>query len=253
MKRITKSLPLLIVLWCAASVTSGIASAQTVVAMSNSGQASLSMRDIQKSFLPSNAKTSQEALNDKTIAAAGTQVAGNLAGMAGSKLLTAPAGLGGLPIQLGLQAITGLRKRTVRGFTVYYLRGLSAETVLPAGSLSLKVDTDTPTLQSAGLASSAPLLIRLQPSGKDFARIIRTTHISYKDPGGNILSADVLGMEQNLVAYRTGREGDRVTLTPDQPLDPGEYAVVLPTRQVGPGVSSPETLVMAWDFRISNQ
>ncbi len=235
----------------ALAATSTVASAQTVAAVSNFGRATLSMRDIQTSFLPSDARTSQEVLKDQAITGAGTQVADNLAGMAGSKLLTAPAGLGGLPVQIGLQALIGMRKRTVKGFTVSYLRGLSSDTVIPAGAISLNVDTDPGTLQSAGLQSGMPLLFRLQTSGKDFARILRTSHISYKDPGGSILAADVLGTDQNVVPCQTARDGDKVTLVPDQPLEAGEYAVVLPTTQVGPGIISREALVMAWDFRIS--
>ncbi len=240
-----------LVIFVTLAVASGVASAQTVVAMSNFGQATLSMRDVQNSFLPSNAKTSQEAFKDKTLASVGTQTAANVAGIVGSRLITAPLGLGGLPVQMGLQALMGSRKKTIKGFTVYYLRGVSAGTAVPAGTISLIVDTDPATLQSAGLRAAAPQLFRLQTSDKDAARILRTTHISYKDPGGSIQTADILGTDQNVIACRTAMDGNKVTLVADQPLEPGEYAVVLPTTQVGPGVTSRETLVMAWDFRIS--
>ena len=233
------------------AVASGLASAQTVVATSNSGLAPLSMRDVQSSFLPSDARTSQEVLRDKALSGAGTQAAGTVAGMVGSRLITAPLGVGGIPVQMGLQALMGMKKRTIKGFTVYYLRGLSAETAVPAGTISLTVDTDPATLQNAGLRAASPLLFRLQSSDKDAARILRTTHISYKDPGGSIQTAEILGTDQNLISCRTAMDGNKVTLVPDQPLEPGEYAVVLPTTQVGPGVTSSETLVMAWDFRIS--
>jgi len=246
--RFLTSLPLAAILTIAVFTNS--AAAQSVTALGGSTPATLTMRTVQTRFVVSNANTSQEALKDTAVSAAGQQVAGTVAGMAGGKLLTIPV-IGGLPVQGAMAAINTFRKKTIKGFTVDYLLGLTSEAAVSQGTLSLSIDTAQSKLQSSGVQISTPLLLHLQPAGKDFARILRTTHLSYKEPGGNIVTADVLGLEQDLIACQTeSGGGDHLTLTPNKPLIAGEYAVVLPTRQVGPGVSTKEMLALAWDFRV---
>lgn len=240
------SLPLVVILLgiaCPPAVFS-----QSVVAVLGSAETSLPTRNVQSRFFVSNADSAQEALKNTAISAAGQQATGAVAGIAGGKLLTIPV-VGGLPVQGAMAAVSIFHKKTIKGFTVDYLLGLTSETVIGAAS-SFSIDTVQSRLQSAGVQVSKPTLVRLQPQGKDFARIVRTIHLSYKE-GGNPLNAEILGAEQTLVSCRIDEPGgDKLTMTPIQALEPGEYAVVLPTRSVGPGVEAKETLALAWDFRI---
>ena len=208
------------------------ASAQTVVAVSEVGETGLIMRNVKNSFVDSG--------GSQTVSAAGTQV-----GTTAASVLTAPLGLAGLPIQLGIGSLSRLKQRTVKGFNIYYLSGISAEATLTKGIVSFKIDLDQSVFDRAGLKVGTPLLIRLQPSEKDLARILRRTSISNKVAGGSPQT------EQTVVACEARTDGGIMMLSPDQPLESGEYAVVLPTRQVGPGVNSTEIPAMAWDFRIS--
>jgi hypothetical protein len=191
------------------------ASAQTVVAVSDAGETGLIMRNVKNSFVDSNGR--------QAVSAVGTQ-----AGSTAASVLTAPLGLAGLPIQLGIGSLSRLRQRTAKGTNIYYLSGISAEATLTKGLVSFRIDPDQSDFDRAGLKVGTPMLIRLEPSEKDLARILRKVG----------------------VACQAKTEGGTVILSPDQPLESGEYAVVLPTRQVGPGVNSPEIPAMAWDFRI---
>ncbi|HEX4134606.1 MAG TPA: hypothetical protein VHY84_08370 [Bryobacteraceae bacterium] len=223
---------------------------QSITVLSGSTQATLTLRTAQSRFLPSKADTAQEALKDTAISAAGQQVAGSVAGLAGGKLLTLPV-VGGLPVQGAMAAINVFHKKTVKGFMVDYLLGLGSETTLAQGTFSFNIDTGQSKLQSSGVQLSPPMLLRLQPAAKDFARIIRTTHLSYKEPGGNPLTAETLDLQQDLITCQTeSRGGDLLTLIPMKPLEAGEYAVVLPSRTVMPGVSGKEMLALTWDFTV---
>lgn len=226
------------------------AKAQTANAISGSSSTSLNMHVVQTRFLPSNANTGQDALKNVAISAAGQQVAGSVAGIAGGKLLTIP-GVGGLPVAGAMAAINVFRKKTVKGFTIDYLLGTSAVDVLTRGDLAFSIDTAKARMAVNGLQVSPPLLIHLLPGGSDAVRVLRTIHLSYKEPGGSPQTADVLGTEQDLITCNSEeRGGDRLLLTPKTQLLSGEYAIVLPSKTAIPGIESKETWTLVWDFQI---
>jgi hypothetical protein len=89
--------------------------------------------------------------------------------------------------------------------------------------------------------------VRIKPSAKDSARIVRSVHVTFKMTGSNINPATkkVVGTEEDVVPSREEIRGGDVVLTPSSPLTPGEYAIVLVPARSGADGGLP-----SWDFRV---
>jgi hypothetical protein len=145
------------------------------------------------------------------------------------------------------QAVGGITKmfhkaKPTKGFNVAVVQGLSAGTTLQEGAMSF-------TVPAQSLQGASPLLLRLKPSVKDSARIVRGVHLSTRLTGGaiNPLKSKILGIDQEAVACRQEIRNGDVVLIPNSPLESGEYAIVLVSAQ-------PDTVPVAgaalWDFRL---
>jgi len=223
----------------AASMVSA-ASAQNVIAVSGPGrpEITLASHTAMVTFVAGDASAAQEALKSTAISAAEGKAIGALA----TRTLPIPF-VGALPVEGALKLFGKLRKQTVKGVNVAYLAGLAADTVIQRGESSFTVPGQT-------VQGASPLLLRIKPSSKDSARIVRGIRVSMKMTGSKINPAtlEVLGTEQEAISCRqeTRGRGD-VVLTTSTPLEAGEYAIVLVPAQTSPdGVPSG----LVWDFRV---
>jgi hypothetical protein len=218
----------------------GIANAQNVVVTSSSGQTiPLVSHPATVTFVASDSKSLQGATKNGAVSGVGTSVATAVA----AKAIPVPI-VGGI---IAGQAIGGISKafhraKPIKGFNVALVQGLSAGTDLPAGGMSF-------TVPAQSLHGATPLLLRLKPSVKDSARIVRGVHLSAKRTGGNIdpKNSSILGVDQDAVSCRQEIRNGDVVLTPNSPLESGEYAIVLVSAQ-------PDRVPVAgaalWDFRL---
>jgi hypothetical protein len=220
-----------------AAATVSVASAQnvTVVSGPESSQTSLAPHLAGVTFVASDANIAQEALQNAAVSAAEHKVLDAVA----SKALPIPI-VGSLPVEGALRLFGKLRKHTVKGFNVAYLPGLTAETVVQSGGASFTISAQT-------LQGASPLLLRIKPSAKDSARMVRSVHVAVKMTGSNIDPAKMenLGTEQDVIPCGVENRGAAVVLTPSTSLTAGEYAIVL----VPAHSNSAETALPAWDFR----
>src|SRR5450432_1292001 len=218
----------------------GVANAQNVVATSSSGQTiPLVPHPATVTFVASDSKSLQGATKNGAVSGVGTSVATSVA----ARAIPVPI-VGGI---IAGQAIGGIGKmfhkaKPVLGFNVALVQGLSALTALPAGGMSF-------TVPAQSVQAASPLLLRLKPSVKDSARIIRGVHLSAKRTGGNIdpLNSKILGVDQDAVACRQEIRNGDVILTPNSPLESGEYAIVLVSAQPD---RVPVAAAALWDFRL---
>jgi len=209
------------------------ASAQNVTAVSGTGSSRIDLAPhaATVTFVASNASTAQEALRSAAVSAAEGKAAVAIA----SKALPIPI-VGALPVEGALRVFGKLRKHTVKGFNVMYLAGLSAETTVSRDGVSF-------TVPASVLQGGSPTLLRVKPSAKDSARIVRSVHVSVGPATPEVLGADQEAIPCRQEASATGD----VVLTPNSPLGIGEYAIVLvPDRS--PADDSLGGL--AWDFRV---
>jgi hypothetical protein len=134
------------------------------------------------------------------------------------------------------------KAKPIKGFNVAFVKGLSAETALTKGAMSF-------TIPAQSLQGASPMLLRLRPSAKDSARIVRSVHLSTPQTASaiNPPDPDILGIDQDAVACRQEiRDGD-VVLIPNSPLESGEYAIVLVSAQPD---KVPVAGAALWDFRL---
>lgn len=214
------------------------ASAQTVTAVSGYSRTEIPTHAFATAFVASNAGAVEEAIKDQALGS----VAGNVIAHVGMSSLSAIPVVGSAPVVIGMLAGIGhLKKPTVKGFEVAYVQGLSAGTVVQ-GDSSFVVPAEA-------MHGSTPQLLRVKSSGKDSARMIVSTRVTYKMTGSQINPATtkVLGRQEDAVACRSEASASgEVTLTPTSPLPVGEYAIVLSSIQdVSSGQSG-----LVWDFRV---
>jgi hypothetical protein len=186
-------------------------------------------------FVPSNA----DELSDAAKNAAISGVEGHAITAVAARTLPIPI-VGGFIAEQLVGRIMNLHHPAVKGFNIAFLQGLSARTVLQSGYFSF-------TVPAQSLQGQTPVLLRLKPSFKDSARIVRGVHIITKMTGSTInpTSAKILGVDQDAIyCSRDSRNGDLV-LTTNSALASGEYAIVLiPTEQDIVPVGQ------VWDFRV---
>jgi hypothetical protein len=223
----------------AASMVS-TASAQNVIAVSGPGRSetTLATHAAIVTFVTGDLNDAQGALKNAVISAGEGKVLGAVA----MRALPIPV-IGALPVEGVMHLFGKLRKQTVKGVNVAYLPGLAAETVIPGGESSFTVPGQT-------LQGVSPLLLRIKPSSKDSARIVRGIRVSMKMSGSQINPAtvEVLGTEQNVISCRQETRGNGdVVLTTSSPLEAGEYAIFVAPAQTSPD-GAPSGLV--WDFRV---
>jgi len=218
----------------------GAAHAQTVSAVSGAGapRIDLTPHVAMVAFVTSDADTAQEALKSAAISAAQGKVLTAIA----SKALPIPV-VGGLPVDGALHVFNKFRKQAAKGYNVAYLQGLSAETTVQHDGTSF-------TVPASLMQGTSPQLLRIRPSAKDSARIVRSIHVAFKMTGSQVnpTTMHVLGTDQEVISCQqaTSASGD-LTLTPNAPLAEGEYAIVLlPNRPSAD--SAPAGL--AWDFLV---
>jgi hypothetical protein len=134
------------------------------------------------------------------------------------------------------------KPKPINGFNIAFVKGLSAETALQKGGVSFTVPAQL-------LQGAKPLLLRLKSSAKDSARIARSVRLSTKPTGSAINPAEpsILGVDQDAIACRQEIRNGDVVLTPNAPLESGEYAIVLAPAQPN---KVPVAGAVLWDFRI---
>jgi hypothetical protein len=175
----------------------------------------------------------------------------NLAGAAGNRAVgTIAARAVPIPIVGGFvaeQAVGRMIKvfhkpKPLKGFNVAFVQGLSAGTGLQKGDMSF-------TIPAQSLQGASPLLLRLKPSVKDSARIVRSVHLSTELTGGalNPVTSNILGIDEEAVACRQEIRDGEVVLIPNSPLENGEYAIVLVSAQPD---KIPVAGTVIWDFRL---
>jgi hypothetical protein len=213
--------------------------AQTVVATSGSQSVNLAPNQAMVTFVPTNAATAEGAIKSAAISAAQGQA------VAATLLRVVPIPIVG-PFARPLIGTVLNRvhpPKPVTGFSIAFLNGLSATTVLPAGQVSFSIPTES-------LQGASPSLLRLKTSAKDSNRIVRSLHISVKAAGGTVApdtkDAQVLGIEQEVIPCSAQNRNGAVVLTPDSPLEAGQYAIaLLPASQQGM-----VPVGSVWDFRV---
>jgi hypothetical protein len=218
----------------------GVANAQNVVATSSSG--------LTIPLAPHTAKVTFVASDSNSLQ--GATMNGAISGVGGSVMTKAAAKAIPIPMVGGMiagQAVGGIAKmvrkaKPIKGFNVAHVQGLSAGTDLPAGAMSFTVPVQS-------LQGASPLLLRLKPSVKDTARIVRGVHLSAKRTRGNIdpLNSKILGIDQDAVVCRQEIRNGDVVLIPNSPLESGEYAIVLVSARPD---RAPVAGAALWDFRL---
>ena len=217
------------------------AAAQNLIVVYGSGSepTNIPFHTAAPAFIQSNAESAQEALKTTAIGAAQGKVISAVAMK--SVPMLGPV-VGALPVE-GMLKIFGHRRQSVKGFYITSIPGLSANTSVPATDFSLLLPKQS--RQVLGQPDSTAALLRLRPSAKDGARIVRSLHVATTLSGGKA-TEQILGTEQDIVACDTQeRSAGDVVLAPKSPLAAGEYAVVLFSSQ-----QSASSGFVLWDFRI---
>ena len=217
----------------------GAAHAQNVVATSSSGQAT--------PLVPHPAMVAYVVSNSNNFAsAAGGKVIGTVAASA----VPIPV-VGGLIADQAVGRIVKVfhKPKLIKGFNVAFVQGLSAGTALQKGAMSFTVPAQLLQGTSPALQGSSPLLLRLKPSVKDSARIVRSVHLSTKITGSaiNPPAPEILDIDQTIIACHLETRNGAAVLIPDSPLESGEYAIVLVSVQPD---KVPVAGAVLWDFRL---
>ncbi len=152
-------------------------------------------------------------------------------------------GFSGLPAQ-GALAAEGVRKKNIAASSGYVVEVLPARSasVVVSGVASFRIERD-------GSDDATPVLLRLDNSAADPQRIVKASHFRCEHAEADCGAAGtVLGVEMVTVPFSVDGEDDEVTVTPSQPLAPGEYAIVLePASSEGGQTKQP---IVAWDFKV---
>jgi hypothetical protein len=150
----------------------GMAFAQNVVVTCASGQVTLASNPAMVTFVPSKANTAADASKEATLSAAqGQAVAISLA-----RALPIPIiGPFVAPVVGAMVAKLRAPKPEV-GYSVAFVQGVSAKTVIPQGEINFRVPADS-------LQAATPVLLRVTASTKDSTRIVRSLRLSVKVTG----------------------------------------------------------------------
>jgi hypothetical protein len=220
----------------------GVAKAQNVVATSGSDQATpLVPHAAMVVFVPSDSNNLEDAAKNAAISGA----EGRAITAVAARTIPIPV-VGGFIGEQVIKRITKLfhkdRPMVIKGFNLAFVQSLSAGTILQKGDMSF-------TVPAQALQGASPSLLRLRPSVKDAARIVRGVRISttLTNSAINPMTSQVLGVDQNAVACRTELRNGDVVLIPNSPLESGEYAIVLVSVQQD---SVPVAGAVLWDFRL---
>jgi hypothetical protein len=227
----------------ALALVAGVASvgyAQTITAVAGSGSARIDLAPhaAMVAFVTSDASSAQEALQGAVVSAAEGKAIVAFA----SKTLPIPV-IGALPVEGAMRLLRKFEKHAVKGFDVAYIQGVSSEAAIQRGETSF-------TIPAESLQGLSPLLLRVRPSTKDSARIVRSLHVTVKMTASQVNPAttEVLGIDQEAIpSHLESGAGGNMVLTPNSPLASGEYAVVL---AAGRPSAADATVGLVWDFRV---
>jgi hypothetical protein len=210
--------------------------AQNVVVNSAQGPMNLTPNTTLVTFVPSAAEGVDGALKDAAIS------------MAQDKAVAAVAGAA-IPIPIVGPLVTNQvmnllhPPKPITGFSIAFVKGFASTVAIPPGQANFRIP-------SQYLEGSTPALLRLKPSLKDGSRLVRSLHLSVKPNGATVTpdahNTKLLGTEQELIASHSEVSGEEVLLTPNAPLEKGEYAVAL--LPAANAVATPVGVV--WDFRV---
>jgi hypothetical protein len=208
----------------------GVANAQNLVATSSSGETTtLVPHPVVATFVASNSNNLAGALGGRAVSTAAV------------KAVPIPV-VGGFVAEQAVGRIGKVlhKPKPTLGFNIAFIQGLTAGTALQKGEISFTF----PVLQGA-----SALLLRLKPSVKDAARVVRSVHISNRLTGGtlNPVETTILGVDQDEVACRQETRDGNVVLIPIAPLESGEYAIVLVSTEPD---KVPVASFALWDFRL---
>lgn len=219
---------------------SSVIYAQNFVTLTTAGAGpiNLTQRPAATTFIATNAD-STEIFKNVALGQAQSTVLNTVAG----SLIHLPViGFAGTAVAVAKVTKIFGHESAAKGFDITYLRDLSASVSVARGNASFSIPVQ-PGVDNSGL-----LLLRLRQSAKDSARIVRSIHVSIKQTKSQInpVTTEVLGTEQDVVASHAEVGNNYVTLTPTNPLEPGEYALVSPIQSS----NDPAAALLAWDFRV---
>ena len=217
-------------------VAFGAAYAQDITATSAGGQnTSIASHAAMITFVTSNAGSVQEAAKSAAISGA----SGRALAAVAAHTLPIPL-VGSFLTEQMVGRVLKFHHAEIKGFNVGFVQGLSSETLLEKGAYSF-------TIPAQQLQGTSPLILRLKPSGKNAARIVRSIHIKtkFKDNAINPSATTILGIDQEVVPSRQDVRGGSVVVTSDAALESGEYAIALVAAQ-----ADFVPVVTLWDFRI---
>jgi hypothetical protein len=219
----------------------GSGHAESIVIASVGGRAELAANQALVVFVPAKTDTAGDAIKDGALSGAQDK------GVAATLVRALPIPIvGPLAGPLVGHLVNKLHPKPVTGFSVAFVKGLSASTAGAPGKISFEIPSEY-------LEGATPSLLRIKPSTKDSTRIVRSLRLSVKASGSSVTpdehNTKVLGDDQDLVPSHTEVRNGNTLLIPESPLESGEYAVALvPSTQ---GVMMPVGKV--WDFRVDTR
>lgn len=212
--------------------------AQSIVVESASGSINLPPNQALVTFVPTTSSSLDGAIKDTALSSAQDKA------VAATLLKAVPIPVvGPFAAPLVTSAFNKLHPKTVTGFSIAFVKGLSATTAIAPGRTSFEIPAQS-------LEGATPTLLRMKLSTKDSTRIVRSLRLSVKASGASVTPDDhnttVLGDEQDVIPSHTDVRDGNVILTPEAALESGEYAMALvpPARTVSAPVGK------VWDFRV---
>jgi hypothetical protein len=217
-----------------------IVSAQNVVATCVSGQVTLAANPAMVTFVPSKANTAVGAAQEATLSAAqGQAVMATMARALPIPIIGPFAG----PV-LGAVAARLHAPKPEVGYSVAFVEGVSAKTVIPQGEITFRVP-------ASSLQAATPVLLRTTASTKDSTRIIRSLRLSVKVTGKSVVpnaeNTKLLSVDENVISCRREADNGDTLLIPASRLDVGEYAVAL----IPDAKDNMVPVGSVWDFQVA--
>ncbi len=223
-------------------VSTMLAQAITVTASSKGQNVSLVAHPSASTTLPAHAGYKTEFLKDEAKEEVANRVGSTaLAGVATHVPIAGTAAVIGFGKAKGLL----YKKQTkTESYNLSFVQGLTASVTVSGSELVLVVSAET--MRTYGV-NSTPILLKVSPSAKDQARIIRAAHVltELTKSAINPMQTQVLGIEQKEISSKLEkRDNGDLSLTPTSLLENGEYVVALADSV------TKELQGLVWDFRV---
>ena len=219
----------------------GVMHAQNIVVTSDSGQKTeVFPHSASVTFIAGTGNHLQDTVRDTAISQGG----GRAIATAASSIPVPFAGaiIANLAVGGILKSLHKDKDNSIKGANLAMTQGLSSGTAISKGNLSF-------TMPDYSMPGTSPVLLRIKPSAKYTARIVRGVQLSAVLTGGLVDTAasKILGIDQDRIPCHLEDRDEGVTLIPDSALESGEYAIVLvPDQEDRMPVSS----AILWDFRL---